>query len=412
MKIVLAHPGQQHAFKVAAGLKKAGILCQFITAVYDKPENVSMWIAHKLVREQDVQKIENRKSPDIDNNDVTTYCTFLSLLVIILSRSKKTKKLAYWLDRKIADHFGILVAKYAIKNSADAVICFSMNERTCFEYLKKHAPHIKRIVDCANSPVDFMREIYQKDIERTGNTVLKDEAGIFWNANELKKQQRGIEATQYFLAPSCFVKSGLEFCGVQPEKITVIPYGTNFPVHDNVQNVPDSVKFIYVGQVSYRKGMHYLLRAFADLEQESIELTVVGAINPVSGLYDDYKRCKNIHFIGNVSHEKVKELLLASNVFVFASLSEGLSLSCIEALSCGLPIVCSTNSGANDLITDNENGFVFEPYEVETIKNRVRFFAEHPNQIPRFSKNALATAREITWNQYASNLRAFLNRLS
>jgi len=408
MKVIVAHPGQQHSFKVASALKKDGILFKYMTAVYDKPDNLAMRLAHMLVKGKDITKIGGRKNSDLDDNDVVTFYTFLSLVVIILSRSSKTKKISYWLDRKIADFFGKKVAKYAVRNNVDAVICFSMNERTCFEYLKKHNPSIKRIVDCANSPVNYMRKIYEHDM---ATEELKKEVPGFWNNRELKKQQEGLVATQYFLAPSDFVKKGLVFCGVNTESIFVLPYGTNFKPVEKEQKIPEKVKFIYVGQVTYRKGMHYLLKAFSELESFGILIDIVGGWRSDTNLYEKYKKCKNIIFHGNIPHEKVKDLLLAANVFVFSSLTEGLSLSCLEAFSCGLPVICSTNAGANDLVVDGINGFVIRSDDVEQIKEKALYFVKHPDVIPMYSKSALETAKNNTWDSYRYGLKKIIHQI-
>lgn len=409
MKVIVAHPGQQHSFKVASALKKEGYLLNYMTAVYDKKDNLAMNLAHLLVRGHDISKIAGRKNKDLVDEDVVTYYTFLSLGVIVLSRFAKTKNISYWLDRKIADLFGKKVAKYAIKHDADVVICFSMNETVCFEYLKKHAPQILRIVDCANSPVDYMRYIYEQDV---GFSRLKKEAPTFWNEKELKKQKRGINSTQYFFAPSEFVKKGLAYCGADENSVKIVPYGTNFAVNDKPQGVPEDVRFIYVGQVTYRKGMHYLLKAFAELEEGNIHLDVVGAWKTNSDLYEEYSGCSNITFHGNVPHEKVRDLLCSANVFVFSSLTEGLSLSCLEAFSCGLPVICSTNAGANDLIVDGKNGFVVAPNDIIQLKKYIMYFVNNKTFIPTFSREALKTAQGCTWENYQKTLVSVLKHLN
>lgn len=401
-KIIVAHPGQQHSYKVASSLKKEKMLLGFITAVYDKSNNYTMRLAHAIVKGNDINKISKRKNEDLCETEVVTYYTLLSLIVIVFSRFSYTKKLSYWLDRKIADLFGKRVAKYAIKNKADAVICFSMNERVCFEYLKKYAPNIHRIVDCANSPVRYMRDIYEQDCEKE---ALKQEVPSFWNNNELLKQQRGIDATQFFFAPSNFVKRGLLHCGVNDKQIFVLPYGSNFELIDKPQCVPEKVHFIYVGQVTYRKGVHYLLKAFSDLETLGVTLDVIGSFNPNSSLYRKYKNKNNIMFHGHIAHEEVKKHLMNANVFVFDSLAEGLSLSCLEAMSCGLPIICSTNSGVNDFIYDGYNGFVVKPNDIDCLKKKIIYLYNHPKQIPFFSANAMETVKGISWDMYQRKVK-------
>lgn len=414
MKVLLAHPGQQHSFKVAAALKKTGMLYRYITAIYDKPSSIIMRLVHCLVRGNDVSKANNRKCTALKSVDVVTYYTFLSLCVIILSRLKYTQRMAYALDRKIADWFGIKVAKYAIKHNVDAVICFSMNETRCFDLLSKRAPHIKRIVDCANSPIEYMKYIYDGDMEMTGCFTLKQEVPSFWDEKVLKKQMHGIKKSEYFLAPSQFVKKGLMYCGVNEDNIYVIHYGTNFTPLDTpkLKKTDDMVKFVYVGQVTYRKGLHYLLDVFSRIERENVLLQVVGAWKSNSDLYEKYKDCKNIEFWGNVIHERVKTILCESDVFVFPSLTEGFSLSCMEALSCGLPVICTNNAGANDVIKDGVNGFTYDYEDKEKLKSLLNYMVDNREKLFNMSKHALETAKCNTWDNYSIKLNEVLSAIA
>lgn len=407
MKIIVAHPGQQHSFRVASALKEKNNLYKYITAVYDKPRNFPMKLAHLLVRGKDVDKISKRKNRDLNDQDVVTYYTFLSLVVIVLSRFSRTKKLSFWLDRKIADAFGIKVAKYAIRHKVDAIICFSMNETACFRYLEQKGSKIVRIVDCANTPVEHMVSIYENDI---GLKHIMQEVPIFWDKKELHKQNLGMKYTQSFIAPSNFVKKGLIFCGVEEKRIEVIPYGTDFKVKNKAQDIPEKIKFIYVGQVTYRKGIHHLLKAFSELQLDEAELDIVGEVQQNSDIYEKYKSFDNIKFYGTVPHEKVRELLLKSNVFLFDSLADSFSLAVLEAMSCGLPVICSVNAGASDLIKEEFNGFIVAPNKIVELKERIMFFVNNKEIIPQYSKNSLEIAKIYTWEKYNENLSDYVDR--
>lgn len=409
MKIIVAHPGQQHSYRVASAVKSNGSLFKYITAVYDKKNNFTMRLAHKIVKGEDAKKILKRKNKDLTDNDVITYYTFLSLGVIVLSRFKITKKFSFWLDRRIADLFGIKVAKYAISHEVDAVICFSMNEVSCFKYLKKHAPYIKRIVDYANTPVSHMVSIYEKDCELD---KIRKEVPLFWNKRELVKQKKGIALTHFFLAPSNFVADGLLSCGVDKKIIEIIPYGSNFDTKEIVKNkVETEVRLIYVGQVTYRKGVHHLLEAFSNIKEKGFFLDIVGEILPDSELYDHYKEYNNIKFWGNVSHSKVQELLNKADIFIFSSLADSFSLAVLEAMSCGLPVICSRNAGASDLVIEEKCGEVVNPYNTKELEEKIRNLAFDLEKRNYYSYNAIKGAKKYSWDYYNANVINFLDKM-
>lgn len=410
MRVVLAHPGQQHSIKVARALKENGVLFKYITSIYDTPNSITMTLLRWFLRGEDKNKLLKRREPFL-GDDVITFYTFLSLCVIALSRFKSTKRLSYRLDRRISDAFGIRVAKYAIKHEADVVICFSMNETLCFEYLKKHSPKTIRVVDCANSPVSYMSFIYDHDKYRD---ELKKEVPSFWNKKELIKQQRGIDSTDFFLAPSSFVKQGLEFCGVDSKRVFTLHYGNNFPEVGRPKLKKDfsSIRLIYVGQVTFRKGLPYLLEAFSRICDKSVYLDIVGGWKPDSIIYQQYKDNPRVNFYGHVSHDKVKSLLLQSDVFVFASLTEGFSLSVLEAMSIGLPVVCSSNCGTNDIVVDGYNGFTFDYYDVEKLCSCIEQFIRRNELINAMGIHAYETAMQYTWGFYSENLGKIVKEFS
>lgn len=408
-KVIVAHPGQQHSYKVATALKKAGLLYKYFTCIYDKQDSFWMKIAHFVTFGKDIKRIQNRKCEFLEDKDVEIYYTFLSLVVIILSRFTFTVKFSNWLDRKISDSFGMKVAKYAMKHNVDAVICFSTNETKCFEYLKKYAPHIKRICDCANAPMTYMQYIYEQDMKQFNHRELKKEVPEFWDKKVIEKERIGQKYTDCFLAPSTFVSKGLEFCGIHKEQIFILPYGSNFDITEKQVNSSKEIRFLYVGQVTHRKGMHHLLNVFSKLKYDNIFLDIVGSINKFSNLYEKYKDCKNICFYGSVLHSEVKKFLLKDDIFVFPSLTEGFSLACLEASSYGLPLIVSNNSGANDMIKNGCNGFTFDSSDEICLEKCIKYFIENKNEIPKFSKNILETANNYTWEKYNINIARKIN---
>ena len=377
-RVIVSHPAQQHSYKLAAGVKKAGMLSRYITAIYDKKGSPGMAFARILVRGRDSSKLGNRHCEALSDEEVELHYTLLSLAVIILSRSLKTKPISYRLDRWIADRFGIKVAKAAIRRKADAVICFSSNAESCFRYLKRHAPQITRIIDCASATVHYMSDLYEKDMALTGNSGLRREVPSFFDPERVRKEQTELDLTDLFFVPSSFTADSLAFCGVPREKMRKLPYGSNFPLIEKTRTVPEQIRFIYVGQVSYRKGVHHLLRVFREFP--SAELDVVGQLFS-QDLYDDYHDCENIHFHGQILHERVIALLDQAHV------------------------------GICDLIREGENGFTFAPSDSETLRRHVRFFMEHPEELPRFSEQALITAAQYSWETYERRLSGILQEL-
>lgn len=92
-----------------------------------------------------------------------------------------------------------------------------------FLLLEKKAPNIVRILDVSIVPRPYMKKIYQKEIQNSGNNDLKKENEYLWQPRHLARSQSEIDDADYFLAASQFVKEGLIHCGAKEEQIKLIP---------------------------------------------------------------------------------------------------------------------------------------------------------------------------------------------
>ena len=111
-----------------------------------------------------------------------------------------------------------------IKHNVDAVIMYDTTATTCFEYLKKYAPHIKRVLDVSISTGRFMKDNFEKDMLLTGDEGHREESEFLWNKTVMLDRDREIESSQYFLAASNIVKKSLIYCGAKEDQIYIIPY--------------------------------------------------------------------------------------------------------------------------------------------------------------------------------------------
>lgn len=402
-KIIVAHPGKQHSFRLASALKKNGMLCKYVTTVYDKESSLMMRIVKKFLNKGNLKRANSRKNPDLIDNDIVQFCEFSGLIEIVLARYDKSKRLYNRWHSFTSDRFGKKVAALAIKEKADAVIMYDTNAISCFEKLKKEAPGIKRIMDSSAANRLFMKKVYEQDMEICPmfSEKLKSEVTYLWNKKSVDRCAREIENTEFILAPSEFVKKSFLFSDIEEQKIKICPYGSNFePVShiskNDCSNRP--LEAVYVGNVTEMKGIHYLLEAVAGITNDLVHLTVVGAYDNSSHIFDKY--IGQITFTGRIQHDEVKKILCESDVFVFASLGEGLSLSVLEALACGLPCIVTEHSGANDAIEDYKNGFVIPIQSIKAIKDSLLWFADNRELIPEMKQRAIETAEKYTWKAY------------
>ncbi len=114
---------------------------------------------------------------------------------------------------------------------------------------------------------------------------------------------------------------------------------------------------VFVGQVDYRKGIMHLFSAMKKFDVGDISLKLVGGYDSTSDLYKCGSEMENVEFLGFVTKDRLSEIYNEADVFVFPTLCEGFGLVVLEAMACGVPVICSENAGGNDTIIEGDNGF-------------------------------------------------------
>lgn len=147
--------------------------------------------------------------------------------------------------------------------------------------------------------------------------------------------------------------------------------------------------FVYVGRVSKEKNIDVLLSAFGNLKMESVSsewgLIVVGdgPERPHLEQTVSEMNIRDVYFTGGQSWTDVVSFYALGNVFVLPSLSEPWGLVVNEAMVCGLPVIVSNRCGAAyDLVMDGENGFIFDPENIDDLYARL-LFVRNPQELAR-----------------------------
>lgn len=128
---------------------------------------------------------------------------------------------------------------------------------------------------------------------------------------------------------------------------------------------------ISVGELNKNKNHETVIRAVAELKNENIYYIIAGKgglEGYLNGLIEEVGLTDRVKLLGY--RNDIKELCAISDVFVFPSFREGLSVSVMEAMATGLPVVCSKIRGNTDLI-DGDGGKHFNPHSVAECKSAI-----------------------------------------
>ena len=188
------------------------------------------------------------------------------------------------------------------------------------------------ICDRGSSHIRWADRMLTEEFARWGQQF----EGVY--SKHITREEQEYAQADAITVPSEFARRTYIEMGVPAGKIKKVPYGSDLSRFAPVAHPEgDSFDILFVGQVSFRKGIPYLLDAFAKLRHPKKTLTIVGGVLPEIERYLQGKSLENVDFVGAQPQPRLKELMSRSHVMVLPSVEEGLALVQGEAMACGCP---------------------------------------------------------------------------
>ena len=144
---------------------------------------------------------------------------------------------------------------------------------------------------------------------------------------------------------------------------------------------------LYVGRISFRKGVDDLVRAFRvalDFAGDSV-LVLAGGWEEgfgrrVRNVVEEFRLRDRVRFLGPVPNQDIPDLMRASKVFAYASRGgEGIPRAILEAMASGLPVAATKVAGVPEAVRDGETGFLVDVGDWRGLGERIgRLLADEP----------------------------------
>jgi len=243
----------------------------------------------------------------------------------------------------------------------------------------------------------------------TQNRLLNEEYRHFLYESYIKGSVQGLidravaemDECDHITAPSEFAANSLIENGVDPKKIIILPFGVDTERFRPREKKDTTFRAVFIGQVSVRKGILYLLEAWKGINLRDAELVVVGPHSPdIKELLAKYSDTDNIRFVNYV--KDLTKVYQTASVFVFPSIEEGSALVNYEAMASGVPVITTYNSGS--LARDGVDGFVIPVRDIAAIRDKLTALYEDPGLRDRMGKSARERIEPYTWEAYGDNL--------
>jgi len=174
-----------------------------------------------------------------------------------------------------------------------------------------------------------------------------------------------------------------------------------------------TLKLVTVGSLLPGKNISALISALPIIldQYPDCELAVVGTGRLYEELLMETNQLgleEHLHFHGNVSHERVMDILSSSHLFVFPTFYEGFPKALLEAMACGLPVIASPVSVIPHLVGDPNSGILLEGTDGQAVAKAVISMVSDPAAMHKMGENARAAAEGYTLEKWRDQIRGEL----
>lgn len=191
--------------------------------------------------------------------------------------------------------------------------------------------------------------------------------------------------------------------GIKKEQIHCIFNGVNtvrFSPRTEYNEASTSlIRLVNVGSIYHVKNPKLLIESFYSALKEcpDVTLTMVGdgeEREAIEKLVANLGIKDKVNLVGN--QENVETYLKNADIYISASNVEGVPLSVLEAMACGLPVISTKAGGVIDIVTDGESGILVKVGNKEELKNAIIRLCKDAILRKEISKKALEESRKYS----------------
>lgn len=199
-------------------------------------------------------------------------------------------------------------------------------------------------------------------------------------------QKPSIKYSHLLIATTGSLKDTLISMGADSSKVKIVPnhVETRTFKHTDRKKARKELgiyerekSLLFAGRFEEQKNLFTLLKAVKD--QENVDLYLAGDGTQKERLKEFIEKndmTKRVVFLGKIPQNKLVKYINACDIFVLPSFYEGHPKALIEAMACRTAIVASKTEGNEDVIEDNVNGLMANPYDVEELKNKLQLLLD------------------------------------
>jgi glycosyltransferase involved in cell wall biosynthesis len=402
-RYVCAFRGRRDNYQVPLALHEVGKLEAFITDAY-----TSDWIdrfSKFLPQSPVVEKLRFRRDGRLPDERIHS-----------LWATTAREHLRHLFGSFGSENYAIFDCEYSraaarlARNARANLFLYSPYAWEAFS--ERYSYNLKKILFQFHPHVSEETRILKEDAAAFSNVILLNQTQFgSIHASESEARARSDDSwklADHIVCASTFAYSTLISVGADPVKVSVIPYGIDRPAEGYRRKRDDGFHVVFVGSGIQRKGLHHLLLAWqrARLPAESKLTLVCRVLDPAfAPMIAATRRVKSMK---RIDRAQLENLLGSATLFVMPSLMEGFGQVYLEALSFGLPVLGTRNTGISDLGTEADGVYQVEPGNIDELTSTLERLSKILPGVSEMAERARLCASRFTWERFRSKIYALV----
>jgi glycosyltransferase involved in cell wall biosynthesis len=264
----------------------------------------------------------------------------------------------------------------------------------------------KTVLERGSSHMLYQRQILTEEYGRLGLSTEVVHPRV------VERELTEYREADFIAIPSQFVKDTFLQQGIPEDRLIHVPFGVDLTHFSPGPKSDNTFRIIHCGNISIRKGVHYLLQAFAELNLPGAELWLIGSMTDEIKPFWRQWASPAVRHQGPFPERELHNYYSQGSVFCLASIEEGLAMVQVQAMACGLPVICTTNTGGADIVRDGRDGFVLPIRDVDAIKEKILYFYENPEACTVMGESARRRVQAgFSWADYGNKMIAAYRKI-
>lgn len=297
-------------------------------------------------------------------------------------------------DLAIAKSFGIFAARQAI-SGADILVGWSSATLEAIGPAQNNG--LKVVIERGSTHIRHQTNVLNHAYAEFGHVFADTDPAM------IEREVEEYDAADAIAVPTRYAADTFVGEGVAEDKLMINPYGVDLEQFKPRDAPPEKTRprILFVGRLGIRKGVPWLLRAFAQLKGDG-ELHLIGPMEPGFDAILKNEPTDGVVIRGALPAHRLPAEYAAADIFCLPSLEEGFPLTLLQAMASGLPVVATNAAGGGELL-DEHQGLIVPPRDAGTLAAALHRLIINHDMRAQLGQAARASATDgHSWRDYTN----------